>query len=154
MVTFEPLSEVMEPPPALNMRTPYMALAFEPGLGGIIEIAERELRGVNFDTFVGRGLSGALVVPTLAQAFGKFFAVVRKPGESTHSSYPIAGSLGKRWVFVDDFVSSGQTRMEVMRVIRSLEDPPYLWASDYVGTLAYQHGFFEAWEGRQPWHTE
>ena len=80
----------------------------------IAEKARETLAGVQFDTMVGTGLSGTLVVPSLARLLNvECWAVVRK--ESTpHSSVMIEGSIGYRWLFVDDFISSGATRRRVM----------------------------------------
>lgn len=64
--------------------------------------------GVEFDTMVGRGFSGALVVPLLARAMSKHFAIVRK-GEKCHSVNLLEGRLGSRWIFVDDLICSGDT---------------------------------------------
>lgn len=66
-----------------------------------------ELRSV--DTLIGRGMSGSLAVALLGAATGLCWAVVRKRGEVTHSSYEVEGRIGARWLFVDDFMSSGTT---------------------------------------------
>lgn len=113
------------------------------------ETLESELvkaaRRRDFDTIVGTGLSGSLVVPALARKLGKHWAVVRKPGVSSHSGERVCeGTLGERWLFVDDFVSSGATLERVKAAIRN-------WArscghaTQYVDTWEYQYAcFFEA----------
>lgn len=73
-------------------------------------------KGVEFDTIVGRGSSGMLIVPVVARILGKKWFIVRKDEEvqSSHdSSCKWMGDLGKRWVFLDDFCSSGQTFRKV-----------------------------------------
>lgn len=65
---------------------------------------------LKFDVLVGRGLSGALVVPIIAGAFGKRFGIVRKEDpDDNHSGRTFEGTLGGRWLFVDDLISSGET---------------------------------------------
>src|SRR5690242_12227601 len=54
------------------------------------------------DTLVGSGLSGTLVVPSLARACDvPFWAIVRKE-KTTHTSRLVEGAIGDRWLFVDD----------------------------------------------------
>jgi orotate phosphoribosyltransferase len=67
-----------------------------------------------FDTLVGTGLSGGLIVPVLARELDKMFVLVRKDGDdSHHGGGKLLGRLGPRWLFVDDFCSSGFTRDRV-----------------------------------------
>lgn len=93
----------------------------------VIQRARTRLANVDFDTFVATGLSGAVVAPILARELGKHFLIVRKADDhSTHSSKRGVGRLGKRWIFVDDLVSSGNTRRHVKesvdRFLRELAD--------------------------------
>jgi hypoxanthine phosphoribosyltransferase len=77
----------------------------------------------DFDTMVGTGLSGALVVPTLARATKKLFAIVRKDDDLlSHHETKVEGTIGERWIFVDDFVSSGATLRRVVQAIRRQVD--------------------------------
>lgn len=97
-----------------SFRTYYMDDAVF-NLGNVIETAQERLAGVNFDTLVGTGFSGSIVVPSLALAMGKKFVLVRKDtDDSHHGGGRLLGDLGSRWIFVDDFVSSGRTRERVM----------------------------------------
>lgn len=86
-------------------------------LAGVIERARVRLADVDFDTLVGTGLSGAVVVPALALALNKQFVIVRKPHDGSHHEGHLVGHLGQRWIFVDDFVSSGRTRDRVVKEI-------------------------------------
>src|SRR6266498_3813511 len=98
----------------------YLEPAFAPDR--ILLRAARELRGVDFDTMVGTGLSGTLVVPILARAMGKKFLIVRK-GDDVHNHSPyrrVVGTLGAKWLFVDDFVATGKTLRHVKDTIRAL----------------------------------
>jgi hypothetical protein len=84
--------------------------------------ARKHLDGVYYDTMVGTGMSGALVVPILAREMGCHFLVVRKPGDGHghHLSYPGGpgeGMLGHRWLFVDDGIQSGETVTRVREQI-------------------------------------
>jgi orotate phosphoribosyltransferase len=102
---------------------------------------ERDLREANikpFDTIVGTGLSGALVVPTLARATESYFAIVRKPTDSSHSNAPFEGTIGDRWVFVDDFISTGAT---LVRVVNTIKDASAQYGgapTTFVGAWEYQ----------------
>lgn len=89
------------------------------------------------DTLVGRGISGCMAVPMLAAAAGKLFAVVRKPNDGSHSGSTVEGRIGRRWLFVDDFIASGETyritREEVRKVAAS---------SVLIGVWQYKYGSF------------
>ena len=69
------------------------------------------------DTIVGRGLSGALVVPHIARELGLHWAIVRKQGDGSHSHEMFEGTIGKAWVFVDDLISSGKTLIATVEVV-------------------------------------
>lgn len=94
---------------------------FPAAFGNLTEMADRvrdRLGDLEYDTIVGTGLSGALVVPTLARELDKHWAIVRKE-DGSHSDNMIEGAVGRRWLFVDDFVDSGAT---VRRVIATMTD--------------------------------
>jgi orotate phosphoribosyltransferase len=76
----------------------------------ILRRARRVLQDVDYDTMIGTGLSGALVVPYLARKLGKSWAIARKDTDNSHASWPIEGAVGERWIFVDDFISSGASQ--------------------------------------------
>jgi hypothetical protein len=85
---------------------------------GIAEELRRSAaeQGIEFDTIVGRGSSGMLIVPVVARILGKRWFIVRKDAEvrSSHdSSCKWMGDLGKRWIFLDDFCASGATFRKV-----------------------------------------
>jgi len=89
-------------------------------LAEVIETAQKRLADVDFDTMVGTGFSGGIVIPALALAMGKKFVLIRKEtDDSHHGGGRMLGDLGERWIFVDDFVSSGRTRM---RIIEKVEE--------------------------------
>ena len=94
------------------------------------------LKGVKYDTLVGTGLSGTLVVPHVARTLGKHWLIVRKPNDGTHSWHRAEGELGKRWVFLDDFVDTGATRDRVIDVVHN-EAGTQRFTTRFVGTCEY-----------------
>jgi hypothetical protein len=121
----------------LDLTSGYMGRAWTPQAIG--RDAERLLKDVDYDTLVGTGLSGALVVPYLARRLGKRALIIRKPGEGSHSSIKAEGTLGHRWIFVDDFISTGDT---FFRVLSTIKDIVRAYADEFetehVGDLLYQ----------------
>ena len=106
-------------------------------LDSVISRAEHDLRGVPFDTLVGTGFSGGVVIPALARELGANYVLIRKDtDDSHHGSGRLIGGLGARWIFVDDFVSSGRTRNRVIEKIATeaqMRDFP----TKYVGSYLY-----------------
>ena len=118
----------------IDFKTWYMDEALF-NLSEVIEGAKKHLADVEFDTLVGTGFSGSVVVPSLALAMGKKFVLVRKEtDDSHHGRGRLLGQLGSRWIFVDDFVSSGRTRQ---RVIEKVYDA---WSEDGVKAKAEMVG--------------
>lgn len=99
----------------------------------IIERFRKATHGVKYDTIVGRGSSGMLIVPVVARALRKKWFVVRKEEEvaTSHSGQQFLGDLGRRWIFLDDFVSSGKTfqktREGVRDAVKAASAPRYEW---------------------------
>lgn len=123
----------------------YLHAAFEtPEI--MVTKATEVLDGVEFDTMIGTGLSGTLVVPLIARALGKAFAIVRKANDSSHRERAVEGNVGERWIFVDDFVSSGETLNRVKEEIKNLQaGQPYGWDkfdTEYIGTYQYARNNF------------
>lgn len=75
---------------------------------------------IKFDTLVGTGMSGALIVPNLARILKCNWFIVRKPSEKAHSSNIGEGTLGQRWLFVDDLIDMGETFNRVAEAIDDL----------------------------------
>lgn len=130
--------------------TGYFGRAF----GDIEDIAYnmiKTLDTVKFDTMVGTGLSGTLVVPTLARAFGVHWAIIRKE-VSIHTNTKIEGDIGQNWLFVDDFISSGETLRRVQNIVNGITWSEYdqtTWSyqtvnftTNYVGTYEYEKDQF------------
>jgi hypothetical protein len=90
----------------------------------VIQDAERHLRGIQFNSIVGTGLSGALAVPLLARHFGVSFAIVRKPEDrGRHSDSGIEGIVGSRWLMADDRIATGATCSRVRDQVSQLSLP-------------------------------
>jgi orotate phosphoribosyltransferase len=88
-------------------------------LAEVIETAKDRLKDVEFDTLVGTGFSGGIVIPSLALALGKKFVLIRKDtDDSHHGKGRLVGELGERWIFVDDFIASGRTRTRVIEKVK------------------------------------
>lgn len=143
-------------PDMLRVRTGYFDVAFD-DTQALIDNAARSLARVDFDTFVATGLSGTCVATLLGHALDKKVLIVRKEDDqSTHSSKRYAGNLGKRWVFLDDFVSSGATRRRVKAMVQALVErqsdhgyydtsgwrwvEPNGFTTEYVGDYTYAWG--------------
>lgn len=117
----------------------------------VIETAKDDLADVEFDTIVGTGFSGGVVIPALAMAMGKEFMLIRKEGDdSHHGPGRMIGALGARWLFVDDFVSSGRTRRRVLDKVAEAA----MWEyhdTEFVGGYYYDNKVnrFEPAEGNE-----
>ncbi len=97
-----------------KFKTWYMDTALF-NLAEVIEEGKKKLADVEFDTLVGTGFSGGVVIPALALALGKKFVLIRKEtDDSHHGKGRLLGEMGEKWIFVDDFVSSGKTRRRVI----------------------------------------
>ena len=110
----------------------------------IVKQAKADLKGKHYDTLVGTGFSGGIIIPMLAAALGKQFLLVRKENDSSHhGAGRLMGSLGKRWLFVDDFVGSGKTKGYVLDKIQNLTTTDFLTYKEtkvdtkYVGDYLY-----------------
>ena len=67
-----------------------------------------------FDSIAVRGVSGLIVGSPVALHLGKPLVVARKPSEIAHSSgVSNDRNAGRRYVILDDFVSSGATVSEI-----------------------------------------
>lgn len=106
----------------------------------LIERARRALDGVEYGSMVGTGLSGALVIPILARALNKPFAIIRKPNESSHATTMFEGTIKDSYIFVDDFIATSATRDRVIKQVRTIAQQ-YTWLGSFgprfVGTFQY-----------------
>lgn len=96
------------------------------------------MKGTRYDTIVGTGLSGTIFTARVAPGLRKKFAIVRKHDDkSTHSGNRIEGTVGKRWVFADDFVSGGTTLKRVLNKMKEIYPE-----SEFVGVYQSEGGDF------------
>ena len=75
-----------------------------------------------FDSIAVMGISGEIVGIPVALALGKPIVIIRKEGIQSHSyGLPIVNvrNVGKRCLFIDDFIAGGKT---IRRVISVIED--------------------------------
>jgi adenine/guanine phosphoribosyltransferase-like PRPP-binding protein len=120
-----------------HVGNPCLWEAFQPHM--IADKARAELAGINFDTLVGTGFSGALVVPSLARELNRNFLLLRKPGDSHHhGSEPAEGDLGERWLFVDDGIQTGATLARVRAVVPQIARR-YGQRTEFAGAYIYGH---------------
>jgi adenine/guanine phosphoribosyltransferase-like PRPP-binding protein len=85
-----------------------------------IKFLEKKTR--EFDAIAFRGMSGALVAPSVATALGKNLLMVRK--EHSHSTMNVEGFYGtpQRYIIVDDFISMGSTCKEIITQVSNFCD--------------------------------
>lgn len=85
-----------------------------------------------FDSIAFRGISGALIAPVLAMRLNKNLIAVRKSTSGCHSCHTVEGYHGsKRYIIVDDFISSGETVESIISNIREFANED----SQCVGVL-------------------
>jgi len=117
-------------------------------LAEVIEAAQENLADVDFDTLVGTGFSGSIVIPALALAMGKNFVLIRKEtDDSHHGKGRLVGKLGERWIFVDDFVSSGRTRKRVIQKVQEAKDSIRPWES-HDSVMVGQYMYVQRYDGK------
>jgi hypothetical protein len=74
--------------------------------------------GVKYDTIIGTGISGALVIPAIGRAARKSWALIRKDGTRSHANgQHFEGEIGDRFIIVDDFVNTGKTVVDILRKV-------------------------------------
>lgn len=86
----------------------------------IIASLARQLSDLDFDQVVVSGVSGISMGSMLAFLLDKPLAVIRKNTEDGHSSKTWEGRHGGRCIFVDDFVSTGQTMTRMAKEARNV----------------------------------
>lgn len=154
--------ELRKKPDEFLMVTSYLSRAHGE-MDVIVRAAAAKLALVDFDTMVGRGLSGAVVIPHLALELTKMYhrpigsLIIRKSRKDNHANLVGEGRLGRKWLFVDDFVSTGATRRRVKEAVQELvtyglfgktdEDDykvAHPWQTTFVGSYLYHYDVFQA----------
>jgi len=130
----------------LTVRSGYMNRAHDPK--EIVEafklLRKHHNTKLEFDTLVGTGLSGAIVIPQLAKSLRKKFLIVRKSTDNSHSWYPAEGVLGSKWLFVDDLIASGNTLNNCVKAIDELLRNHFSWHTELTGVFLYGDGMSDA----------
>lgn len=139
---------------AVDVFTDYLEHAFASD-EALVAQAQRVIpEDVEYDTMIGRGMSGALIIPRLATLLGKAYAIVRKANDGSHTGNQIEGRIGNRWIFVDEFVASGHTRKVTIEAVQKyvvdfnhvtmhyLPGRPHL-KTQYVGSYLYRDREFQ-----------
>lgn len=114
-------------------------------LPATVREAVRHLKPVvsAFDSIVVTGMSGVIVGVPVALRLGKPVVIVRKPEDIHHNFESIVNEhrVGERWLWLDDFVGTGNTRQ---RVRKALDARPYVGGlSRCVGCYLYCDGILK-----------
>jgi hypothetical protein len=99
-------------------------------------------RPIEFDTLVGIGLSGTLLLPMLADRLKCNYLALRKDKDGSHAAGCHQGVLGKKWLFFDDLISTGSTLQKAYKKINKIVDDHNKYSYDVVS------------KGQEPFKTE
>jgi adenine/guanine phosphoribosyltransferase-like PRPP-binding protein len=92
---------------------------------------------------VGTGLSGSLVVPSLALHLDWPFVIVRKKNDDSHSHRLAEGNCSfKHYIFIDDFVSEGYTFSRVFNSCNRLPGSPQPIGAVFYRSVGYRENNF------------
>ncbi|QFG10438.1 phosphoribosyl transferase [Mycobacterium phage Anthony] len=127
--------------PRLDFTDTYLRMVADPDL--LEQTARLRIPAdLEYDTLVGTGLSGTIAVTELARRLGKKYLIVRKPNDGSHSYLKVFGTLGRRWMFVDDLVGSGKTMSRCFDMVNNVSNR---FSTEFVGTFLYSdNAFFPA----------
>jgi adenine/guanine phosphoribosyltransferase-like PRPP-binding protein len=125
---FKPLPLAL-PAPAVhvpNINSSYLSSFLEPEkLQRRVELAVEVLSQYSFDAIAFRGMSGALISPSVAMRMNKTLIMVRKPNDDSHAvrwtgeKVVVEGDSGARsYVIIDDIVSSGATAKAIQEAVK------------------------------------
>jgi len=88
-----------------------------------------------FDSLAATGVSGITVAAPLAVLLNKPLVVVRKKDDGSHNVNQLVEghlSMGKRVLFVDDFIAGGDTKARVVKAIHGIDK-----RADLIGQYLY-----------------
>jgi adenine/guanine phosphoribosyltransferase-like PRPP-binding protein len=110
----------------------------------VVAVAEEDLTDFGFDIIVCTGVSGMLVAPVVAHKLDKRICVVRATGLSKHANSLMEGVWcdGDRWLWLDDFIMSGETEKHVHSAVAEI-------AGEWVNDLQYAGRYLWASGGLQ-----
>lgn len=107
----------------MQLETCYLTeLLHAPYLKKILARAKKCLlkSNLSFDAVAFKGMSGAILGPNIAMKFKKHMIMVRSPGSSCHSKFPVEGyDKAKNYIIVDDFIESGDTVCQIILAIEN-----------------------------------
>lgn len=90
----------------------------------VVKILRNEVGLNKFDSIVFRGMSGAMIGPMVANAVHKGMILIRKKGDSSHSSYVVEGDVNsKRVVILDDLIHTGETIANIAEQLKEFITP-------------------------------
>lgn len=120
-------------------------------LESVVAYACSILAGVKFDTLVFRGFSGTLVGPATALRLGKRWALIRKQGDTAHSSRIVEGDNIGDYVIIDDFLDTGHTVRTIAETLSKLTEI----RSACVGVVFYEQNWCNgAEDARDYWQNK
>lgn len=132
---------------ASSVRCSYMRDAFDRSGGELIELFEEQIdaHGIVFDTVVAIGLSGMMVMPLIGYHYGVNMLALRKNGAEDNHTYEgdinavAEGVLGRKWLLIDDFVSSGGTADKAIKLVNRFAEN-FNHKTEFVGVYGYNVG--------------
>ena len=87
---------------------------------------------VKFDAIAFRGMSGALIAPQVASHFSVPLLMIRKNKNNSHSRLTIEGKAVKKYIIVDDCISSGKTMEIIVDAVRRFGEYNGGWSKDDI----------------------
>jgi hypoxanthine phosphoribosyltransferase len=98
----------------------------------------------SYDTMIGIGISGALVVPAMGRHLRKNWALARKSGDGSHAGdTPFEGRIGSRVLIVDDWVDSGATVAVILGKLAEAARQYGRPVPEVIGIFEYQKTRFQ-----------
>lgn len=97
-----------------------------------------------FDTLVGRGNSGALVISPLAHSLQIPFGIVRKNDSSHYDDKKLyEGCVPEKYVIIDDKISTGTTVRSILREVgKRNKNAKCVGLILYLDWFGYQNDYF------------
>src|SRR3990167_11149204 len=108
-----------------------------------------ETKHLQFECFVGSGVSGTMAASMLALHFNKQLLIVRKPAEPHHSRSRVEGFLGGPYLIVDDLIDTATTVYRILTVIDAEHNTAGLLAPCVNGIILYYSRGYDCatWHG-------
>ena len=101
-------------------------------------------KNLEFDGFVVTGVSGIAMGAILSRVLKKELVIVRKYNDLSHSAYSVENyNFGKKYIFLDDLIASGDTYKRVRESISICSEKKWLYGynkrnrSKIIGCIVY-----------------